>query len=309
MNTLDLGLVGNGTMASLIDEKGDVVWMCVPRVDGDPAFCTLLNDKTDENSFGFFSIEIVNFDRSEQEYLVNTPVLVTRLFDTDGGCIEITDVHPRFQQFGRIFCPMMLVRKVQRIVETDWKDVSPPPKALGKNAFITGLVTINEELIQLLDLELLLAKVYPESLSSKDVLLNDMEVETLRGLSILLVDDSIVARKQLSDVLDRKNIGYQVTHDGSDAMARILAAQTSGKPIDLLVSDIEMPGLDGYELAFQIRNHPGLHQPWIILHSSLSSEMSVSYAEQVGANRALTKFDAHELLHTMLDAAAGRALE
>ena len=202
-----------------------------------------------------------------------------------------------------------MVRKVQRIVETDWKDVSPPPKALGKNAFITGLVTINEELIQLLDLELLLAKVYPESLSSKDVLLNDMEVETLRGLSILLVDDSIVARKQLSDVLDRKNIGYQVTHDGSDAMARILAAQTSGKPIDLLVSDIEMPGLDGYELAFQIRNHPGLHQPWIILHSSLSSEMSVSYAEQVGANRALTKFDAHELLHTMLDAAAGRALE
>ena len=199
-----------------------------------------------------------------------------------------------------------MVRKVQRIVETDWKDVSSPPKALGKNAFITGLVTINEELIQLLDLELLLAKVYPESLSSKDVLLNDMEVETLRGQSILMVDDSIVARKQLSDVLDRKNIEYQVTHDGSDAMARILAAQENGKPIDILVSDIEMPGLDGYELAFKIRNYPGLHQPWIILHSSLSSEMSLSYAEQVGANRALTKFDAHELLHTMLEAAAER---
>lgn len=199
-----------------------------------------------------------------------------------------------------------MVRKVQRIVETDWKDVSPPPKALGKNAFITGLVTLNEELIQLLDLELLLAKIYPESLSSKDVLLNDMEVETLRGLSILLVDDSIVARKQLSDVLDRKNIGYQVTFDGSDAMARILEAQASGKPVDILVSDIEMPGLDGYELAFQIRNYPGLHQPWIILHSSLSSEMSLSYAEQVGADRALTKFDAHELLHTMLIAANER---
>ena len=199
-----------------------------------------------------------------------------------------------------------MVRKVQRIVETDWKDVSPPPKALGKNAFITGLVTLNEELIQLLDLELLLAKIYPESLSSKDVLLNDMEVETLRGLSILLVDDSIVARKQLSDVLDRKNIGYQVTFDGNDAMARILEAQANGKPVDILVSDIEMPGLDGYELAFQIRNYPGLHQPWIILHSSLSSEMSLSYAEQVGADRALTKFDAHELLHTMLIAANER---
>ena len=200
-----------------------------------------------------------------------------------------------------------MVRKVQRIVETDWKDVSPPPKALGKNAFITGLVTINDEIIQLLDLELLLAKVYPESLSSKDVLLNDMEVETLRGVSILLVDDSIVARKQLSDVLDRKNIGYQVTQDGSDAMARILEANDNRTPIDILVSDIEMPGLDGYELAFKIRNYPGLHQPWIILHSSLSSEMSLSYAEQVGANRALTKFDAYELLHTMLEAAAAKS--
>ncbi|MBO1519898.1 chemotaxis protein [Oceanisphaera pacifica] len=199
-----------------------------------------------------------------------------------------------------------MVRNVQRIVETDWKDVSPPPKALGRNAFITGLVTIDEDLIQLLDLELLLAKVYPESLSSKDVLLNDMEVETLRGFSILMVDDSVVARKQLSVLLDSKNIDYQVTHNGNDALERMINASEQGNPVDILVSDIEMPGLDGYELAFQIRNNKSLHQPWIILHSSLSSEMSLSYAEQVGADRALTKFDAHELLHTMLDAAAGR---
>lgn len=212
--------------------------------------------------------------------------------------VMITDVNRKEIGF--------MVRKVQRIVETDWKEVSPPPRALGKNAFITGLVTIDEELIQLLDLELLLAKVYPESLSSKDVLLNDMEVETLRGLSILMVDDSIVARKQLSDLLDRKSISYQVTHDGTDALELMHKANDSGNPVDILVSDIEMPGLDGYELAFQIRNNPRLPQPWIILHSSLSSEMSLSYAEQVGADRALTKFDAHELLHTMLEAAAER---
>ena len=215
--------------------------------------------------------------------------------------VIVTDIHRKEIGF--------LVRKVQRIVETNWKEVSPPPRALGRNAFITGLVSIDDELVQLLDLELLLAKVYPESLNSQDVLLNDKEVETLRGLSILLVDDSVVARKQLCDVLDRKNIGYQVTHDGRDALERMLHANESGNPIDILVSDIEMPGLDGYELAFQVRNNTRMHQPWIILHSSLSSEMSLSYAEQVGANRALTKFDAHELLHTMLDAAAGRPLE
>lgn len=215
--------------------------------------------------------------------------------------IIVTDVHRKEIGF--------LVRSVQRIVETDWKEVTAPPAALGKKAFITGLVNIEDKLVQLLDLELLLAHVYPESLTSQDVLLNDMEVETLRGMSILLVDDSIVARRQLCDVLDRKSISYQVTHDGTDALARILHDHEAGQPVDILVSDIEMPGLDGYELAFEVRNHPHLQQPWIILHSSLSSEMSLSYAEQVGANRALTKFDAHELLHTMLAAANDRPLE
>lgn len=76
------------------------------------------------------------------------------------------------------------------------------------------------------------------------------------------------------------------------------------RPVDLLVSDIEMPGLDGYELAFGVRDSAVLKQPYIILHTSLNSEMSLSYANQVGANEALTKFDADELLHAMLRGAS-----
>ncbi len=109
-----------------------------------------------------------------------------------------------------------------------------------------------------------------------------------------------MARKQLCDVLDGKDIPYQVTTNGDDAMATITAANRSGKPIDILVSDIEMPGLDGYELAFNIRDSSTIPQPYIILHTSLNSEMSLSYANQVGANEALTKFDADELLQAIL---------
>ena len=210
--------------------------------------------------------------------------------------IIITDVQR--QEIG------FMVRSVQRIVETDWKSVTPPPRALGKNAFIIGLLNIDGTLVQLLDLELLLAKVYPESLNSQEVLLNDVEIETLRNLSILLVDDSRVARKQLCDALDRKNIGYQVTDNGAAALTCLLHDSGRGQPVDILVSDIEMPGLDGYELVFKVRDNGGLHQPYIILHSSLNSEMSLSYADQVGADIALTKFDADELLHAMLNAAA-----
>jgi len=215
------------------------------------------------------------------------------------GSIIITDIQRREIGF--------MVRSVHRIIETDWKSVMPPPKALGTNAFVTGLLDLDGDIIQLLDVELLLSKVYPESVDAREVLLSPMEIETLRNLNILLVDDSMVARKQLSDVLDAKDISYHVTSNGNEAMETLLRENDSGQPIDILVSDIEMPGLDGYELAFNIRDNKSLKQPYIILHTSLNSEMSLSYANQVGANEALTKFDADELLHAMLRAAGEQA--
>jgi GH15 family glucan-1,4-alpha-glucosidase len=109
MSSLDLALIGNGTIGGLIDSAGTVVWGCFPRFDGDPAFCTLLGGE------GVFAVELVDGTRQEQEYLPNTPILVTRLFDGTGGGVEVTDFAPRFRQFGRLFCPMMLVRRIRRI--------------------------------------------------------------------------------------------------------------------------------------------------------------------------------------------------
>lgn len=216
------------------------------------------------------------------------------------GSIIITDIQRRNMGF--------LVRSVQRIVEVDWSKVSPPPGALGTGAFITGLLDLDGEIVQLLDVELLLARVYPDTLIPGKVALSDLQRETLRSLNILLVDDSQVARKQLCDALDQEGIGYQVTSHGGEALQTILQDHEQGQPVDILVSDIEMPGLDGYELAFKVRDNASLKQPYIILHTSLNSEMSVSYAHQVGANEALTKFDAQELLQAMLrGAGAGHA--
>lgn len=212
--------------------------------------------------------------------------------ERDKASIIITDIQR--QEIG------FLVRGVEKIIETDWKRVMPPPKALGSSAFITGLLDVEGDIIQLLDVELLLAKVYPQSLVPEDVSLTDVQSETLKALNILLVDDSQVARKQLSDALDSKAISYQVTSNGDQALQILLRDDELGRPIDILVSDIEMPGLDGYELTFNVRDHGSLKQPYVILHTSLNSEMSLSYANQVGANEALTKFDARELLQAML---------
>ncbi|MEO8624714.1 MAG: glycoside hydrolase family 15 protein, partial [bacterium] len=113
--SLDLALIGNGTIGALIDAKASVVWACFPRFDGDPMFCSLLRDAPQKDAAGEFRVSLDNVVREEQEYLVNTPVLITRMYDSDGGAIEITDFAPRFGQFGRVFCPMMLVRRVTRL--------------------------------------------------------------------------------------------------------------------------------------------------------------------------------------------------
>lgn len=193
-----------------------------------------------------------------------------------------------------------LVRGIDKIIDCNWRDIEAPSTNLGKNAFLTGVTRFEDQLVQLLDVELLLSKIFPDNPQANRAILTDVQREKLKPMNILLVDDSMVARKQLSDALDTINIPYSVTADGKDALAMMELAAAEHRPIDILVSDIEMPGLDGYELAFEVRDNPQTANTYIILHSSLSSEISVSQAHQVGANEALTKFDAHELIDAML---------
>ncbi len=115
MNTLELGLVGNGTISALITADAEITWACFPRFDGDPAFCSLLGSRTGTEDTGFFAVELLGMVRREQYYIENTPILVTRMYDGSNGAIEIVDFAPRFEQFARLFCPMSLVRRITRI--------------------------------------------------------------------------------------------------------------------------------------------------------------------------------------------------
>lgn len=193
-----------------------------------------------------------------------------------------------------------LVSAIDKIMECNWREISPPPNSLGKNAYLTGVTQFEDKLVQVLDVEYLLSKIFPESIDNRLPILTDVDREKLKPLNILLVDDSMVARKQLSDALDAMNILYSVSNNGQDAFNIMIEQARLGTPIDLLVSDIEMPGLNGYELSFDIRNDPRVDSAYIILHTSLSSHISVSQAQQVGANEALTKFNANELIAAML---------
>ena len=108
--SLKLGVIGNCAYSALIDEQARIVWCCLPRFDGDPVFDTLLDPSANGSLWAF---ELENFARSEQAYEPNTAILKTRLFDTQGQGIEITDFAPRFFNRGRTFRPLTLIRRVK----------------------------------------------------------------------------------------------------------------------------------------------------------------------------------------------------
>lgn len=110
---LELWPIGNCQVSGLIDSKAGLVWGCVPRVDGDPAFCALLNG--DAQDVGVWRFELEGQVSASQSYIRNTPNLVTRLEAEDGSVVEVLDFCPRFERSGRMYRPVAFTRIVRPI--------------------------------------------------------------------------------------------------------------------------------------------------------------------------------------------------
>ncbi|PVM71285.1 glycoside hydrolase family 15 protein [Caulobacter radicis] len=114
---LDLFPIGNCSVSALIDRDGRFVWGCMPRIDSDPVFSTLLGglEPPFEGGKGLWDVVVDGAVKVEQAYLRNTPILRTVVTDADGASLEIIDFAPRFQQFGRIYRPTAFIRLVRPI--------------------------------------------------------------------------------------------------------------------------------------------------------------------------------------------------
>lgn len=118
MSSLDLAVIGNCMISALVDRRAQIVWSCFPRFDGDPIFSALLDSpegRPDADQRGVFAIDQVSMATCEQAYLENTAVLVSRLTDSYGNIVEITDFAPRFKHLDRTFRPPMLIRRITPI--------------------------------------------------------------------------------------------------------------------------------------------------------------------------------------------------
>jgi GH15 family glucan-1,4-alpha-glucosidase len=115
--TLDLWPIGNCQVSALVDRAGRFVWGCVPRVDGDPMFSSLLDPapRAAPGARGFWEIDLEDCVETTQFYLRNTPVLITRHADAAGNAIEVTDFCPRYFRSGRMYRPVAYARIVRPV--------------------------------------------------------------------------------------------------------------------------------------------------------------------------------------------------
>ncbi|WP_242146890.1 glycoside hydrolase family 15 protein [Sphingomonas sp. BAUL-RG-20F-R05-02] len=115
--SLDLWPIGNCQVSALVDRMGRFSWGCVPRVDGDPVFCSLLDDapRSGEGARGFWEIDLDGATTTTQRYVHNTPILITRHEDDAGNAIEVTDFCPRYVRHGRTYRPVAFARIVRPV--------------------------------------------------------------------------------------------------------------------------------------------------------------------------------------------------
>ena len=112
---LDLAVIGNCQVAALIDRRGRIVWMCLPKPDADPVFCALLRREGGDSVSGVFAVDLQNMAEAKRQYVRNTAIVETTLTDVRGNSLRITDFCPRFRSRGRNFRPMAVVRLIEPI--------------------------------------------------------------------------------------------------------------------------------------------------------------------------------------------------
>ncbi len=192
-----------------------------------------------------------------------------------------------------------LVGSVERIINTNWDAIMPPPQGTGRASYLTAVTEVENELIEILDVEKILNEISPLNTDVSDEVAGDINVSDSEGKIIFIADDSSVARNQVKKALTALGLEIEMAKNGLEALNRLkeIAAETGDvtDKVGVLVSDIEMPEMDGYTLTAEIKNTPELQNLNVVLHTSLSGVFNQAMVQKVGADDFIAKFHPDEL--------------
>ncbi|ARD22648.1 chemotaxis protein CheV [Shewanella japonica] len=191
-----------------------------------------------------------------------------------------------------------LVGKVEHIVNMTWSDIMPPPKSAGANNYLTAITKLTENdverLVSIIDVEKVLAEIIDYDISLSDGVLDEQLAEHMPGKKVLIVDDSSTARKQVRDTLSQLGIEIIEASDGLQALHYLQKLTAEGIDVTteflMMITDAEMPEMDGYKLTSEIRADEKMSALYITLNTSLSGSFNHAMVEKVGCDEFISKF-------------------
>ena len=203
-----------------------------------------------------------------------------------------------------------LVEDVDRIIHLRWEDILPPPPTLQGVNYLTGITRAKKQIVEIVDVEKVLVEVSGITNEVSDDFISQHKID-MNGQNFFIVaaDDSVVARSQLKGVFEKLGLQYNILNNGKEALdflTKLADEADSGKGtciadrVLMVISDIEMPVMDGYTLTTSIRKDERLKDIFVVLNSSLSGGFNDSLTEKVGANVFISKWHSDELAQTII---------
>ncbi|QLC74481.1 chemotaxis protein CheV [Pseudomonas sp. LPB0260] len=217
------------------------------------------------------------------------------LLPDERSTIIVTEYNRSVQAF--------LVGGVDRIINLNWEAILPPPGGAGRQHYLTAITKVEDQLVEIIDVEKVLAEIVPYNAKISGERLSDPLLARARGREVLLVDDSSVAVAQLRDTLSQLGMKMHVATDGLKGL-RLLqqwadAGQVLSDKLLMVFTDAEMPEMDGYRLTTEIRKDPRLKDLYVVLHTSLSGSFNEAMVKKVGCDNFLSKFQPDKLVEVI----------
>lgn len=202
-----------------------------------------------------------------------------------------------------------LVGQVRNIINTAWTEIQPPPKTSGRSNYLTAITQVKEgdktQIVEIIDVEKVLAEIVDYDVSISEEVLDEKLVKNMVGRNVLVVDDSSTARNQIRDTLSQLGLNIIECRDGLEALRLLKSWCDEGKDLTkellLMITDAEMPEMDGYKLTHEVRSNPRMAKLFITLNTSLSGSFNEAMVKKVGCDRFISKFQPDLLVEVAQD--------
>lgn len=190
-----------------------------------------------------------------------------------------------------------LIGGVERILNMNWEEIESPPKTTGRGHYLTAITRHDDKLVEIIDVEKVLSEIVPYSTSLSEGLVDPAIMASGQGRRVLVVDDSPVALRQARDTIEQLGIEVVTADNGARGLERLqtMVAEDELDRLLMVITDAEMPEMDGYRLTTEIREDTRLKHLHVALHTSLSGDFNQAMVDRVGCDDFLSKFRPDEL--------------